>query len=315
MASPLRALAGRVPQKWRRRVPAPVRNRLVERFGHPAPPFDLASHPRRLNLGSGWDKRPGYLNVDLHGFHRPDLVGDVRSLPMLPSGRYEEIVAQDVLEHLERDEVPPTLREWRRLLAVGGQLWLRVPDLLSLADWLRADDAPDRHRRVMQLLFGTQAYDGDYHHAGFTDVLLIDELHRAGFGHCELELRDDWLWEGDARAVARGSGPNVSLAWGHGFYRREADASGATWRWGEHEANLLVYCDAGCELGLELPLLNGEVQVPGAGVDARCALASPPCVYASPPEPTGSASSPGPARRRRATTATSASESAGASRG
>jgi hypothetical protein len=34
--------------------------------------------PRKLNLGCGWDKRDGYLNVDLHGSHDPDLVADVR---------------------------------------------------------------------------------------------------------------------------------------------------------------------------------------------------------------------------------------------
>src|SRR4051794_39295293 len=87
-------LAARVPRRWRRRVPMRLRNALVERFGHPTEPFDPLAHPRRLNLGAGFDKRPGYLNVDLNDFHAPDLVGDVRSLPELPTGLYEEIIAQ-----------------------------------------------------------------------------------------------------------------------------------------------------------------------------------------------------------------------------
>ena len=83
-----------------------LRNAIVARLGHPAEPFDPAAHPARLNLGCGYDRREGFLNVDLHAFHDPDLVGDVRSLPALPSGRYTEIVAQDVLEHLERADGP-----------------------------------------------------------------------------------------------------------------------------------------------------------------------------------------------------------------
>jgi predicted SAM-dependent methyltransferase len=267
----LKDLAAHVPQRWRRRVPMRMRNQLVERFGHPAAPFDPAAHPRRLNLGSGWDNRPGFLNIDLHDFHRPDLVGDVRALPQLPSGRYEEIVAQDILEHLERDEVPTTLREWRRLLSVGGRLWLRVPDLLALTRWLQDDDAADRHRQVMHFLFGTQAYNGDYHHAGFTDVLLLDELHAAGFERGEIELRDDWLWEGEAMAAPAGSGAPVSLAWGPGFYRRELGGDGTSWRWGEGEAGLLVYAATAAETDLRLSLLHGEVRVTGAGIDEELA--------------------------------------------
>src|SRR4051794_14048381 len=186
----LKDLAGRVPRRWRRRVPMRVRNALVERFGHPTvpvEPFDPAAHPRKLNLGSGFDNRPGYLNVDLHDFHSPDLVGDVRRLPELPTGGYDEIIAQDVLEHLERADGPKALAEWRRLLAPGGRLWLRVPDLMSLLRWLSEDDGVDRHRQVMHLLFGTQAYNGDFHLAGFTDVLLCDELLTAGLERIDLE--------------------------------------------------------------------------------------------------------------------------------
>ena len=148
-------LAGRVPQRWRRRVPMRLRNALVARFGHPGQRFDPAAHPARLNLGCGYDTREGYLNVDLQDFHGPDLVGDVRSLPTLPSGRYTEIVAQDVLEHLERADGPVALAEWRRLAAPGALLRLRVPDLPSLLRWLREKDDSEHQRRVLHHMFGT----------------------------------------------------------------------------------------------------------------------------------------------------------------
>ena len=268
MANPLQDLARRVPQRWRRRVPAGLRNRIVKRFGHPTtrstPPRTPNGQPR-LRLG-----QPSWLpQRDLHDFHNPDHIGDVRSLPELPTGRYEEVIAQDVLEHLQREEVPPSLREWRRLLADGGRLWLRVPDLPSLLRWLQEDDGADRHRQVMHFLFGTQAYDGDFHHAGFSDVLLCDELHRAGFERVELEIRDEWLLEGDAFARPDGAPAPVALAWGTGFYRRELGDGppGA----GQRRRRAADVCRRGDVARAGLTLLSGEVHVSGAGVDAELA--------------------------------------------
>src|SRR5436853_7490297 len=92
--------------------------------------FDARSAPRRLNLGCGWDHRAGYVNVDFHAYHKPDLVADVRKLGFLPAGHYDEIVAQDVLEHLPRRQTLAVLRHWNRLLRKGGTLELRVPNVV-----------------------------------------------------------------------------------------------------------------------------------------------------------------------------------------
>ena len=168
------------------------------------PPTDVFAwelHPRRLNLGCGWDKRDGFLNIDLHGFHEPDLVADVRNLDMLPSGQYDEIVAQDVLEHLTRADGPVALREWARLLRIGGQLVLRLPDLIGLLDTLRASDDPAHQTNMVQCLFGTQAYNGDFHLNGFTEALLRHALHDAGFDVESLVGRDGWLFDVVARRV------------------------------------------------------------------------------------------------------------------
>ncbi|RYF60885.1 MAG: hypothetical protein EOO27_04180 [Comamonadaceae bacterium] len=64
-----------------------------------------------MNLGCGFDIRTGYLNVDMHDRQGPDLVADVTSLGMLPSEGFTEIVAQDVLEHVERHKVHVALSE------------------------------------------------------------------------------------------------------------------------------------------------------------------------------------------------------------
>ena len=271
-------LAGRVPQRWRRRVPMRLRNAIVGRFGHPAEPFDHAVHPARLNLGCGYDKRNGYLNVDLNDFHDPDLVGDVRSLPELPSGRYEEIVAQDVLEHLERADGPVALAEWRRLAAPGGRLTLRVPDLPSVLRWLREQDDADHHRRVIHHMFGTQAYNGDFHLNGYTELLLCDELFRAGFGDVEMELRDGWLWE----VAATAGGAPLGIVWGPGFHQREPD--GRRWAAETAELCLCVGVDRPEEIALTLVLLrhpdaDTSLQITGAGLEQRVELTHEPVTH------------------------------------
>src|ERR1700733_3692290 len=121
---------------------------------------DPAAVPDRLNLGCGFDHREGYLNVDINDFHHPDLVADVTDLHMLPDSSCQEIVAQDVLEHLPRTATIPALQEWNRLLDDGGLLRLRVPSVLDLAELLRAaeDQTIERQELLVQCLFGTQAY-------------------------------------------------------------------------------------------------------------------------------------------------------------
>ncbi len=168
-----------------------------------AEPFDPSRYPDKLNLGCGWDIREGYLNVDLHDFHEPDLVADVTKLDPLPSGAYGEILAQDVLEHLPRKSSVEVLREWSRLLRAGGTLHLRVPSVIDLAELMKLPENQTiaRQELLVQSLFGTQAYTEDCHYTTFTERLL---RHYLGEAKMEAEvwgIRDGWLFEVDARKL------------------------------------------------------------------------------------------------------------------
>jgi predicted SAM-dependent methyltransferase len=176
--------------------------------------FDPNRWPKRLNLGCGWDHRQGYVNVDLHEFHRPDLIADVTQLDMLPDGYYSEVCAIDVLEHLPRHMTEAALSEWNRVLALGGRLLLRVPSLFDLVDCFRRREnlAPERQRVMMQCLFGTQAYTGDTHLTSFTRPLLEHQLKDEGFEVESLSLRDEWLFEVEAIKVARSE---YATRWAH----------------------------------------------------------------------------------------------------
>lgn len=134
----------------------------------------------KLNLGSGDDRREGFVSVDL----RPeiaDVVADVRALPFEPAS-VAEILALDVLEHLPPAHSLSTLVHWRDLLEPGGVLTLRVPNLERLCRMVVEDRATEA---VIRNIYGGHKFgpDGelDHHCTGWTPKLLAALLGTAGF--------------------------------------------------------------------------------------------------------------------------------------
>ena len=73
---------------------------------------------RYLNLGSGRDRREGFVNVDIADLPEVDLVAALGNEPLpFPSDEFGVVLCRDILEHVE---VVPSLREIHRVLAPGG---------------------------------------------------------------------------------------------------------------------------------------------------------------------------------------------------
>jgi SAM-dependent methyltransferase len=84
---------------------------------------------KKLNVGCGSDSRPGWVNLDVKALPGVDVVHDLESLPLpFPDGAFDEILCQDVLEHVE---YIPILKELHRILKKGGALTIRVPHFTS----------------------------------------------------------------------------------------------------------------------------------------------------------------------------------------
>ncbi|MDH4149304.1 MAG: methyltransferase domain-containing protein [Betaproteobacteria bacterium] len=103
--------------------------------------------PVRINLGSGKDYRPGYLNIDINRSLNPDIVVDLAapvdfpvsvSSPtfesvVLAENQFDEIIAFDVLEHVQ--QLPQLMGNCLKLLKEGGRFTILVPYDLSLGAW------------------------------------------------------------------------------------------------------------------------------------------------------------------------------------
>ena len=135
--------------------------------------------PKNLDLGSGLpsDWEPGdYIRVDPY-VEEADVKAFADNLPY-KDGEVDSIFSSHTLEHVGKFEVIPTLKEWHRVLKEGGKLTIRVPDLEWCCNWWL------NHQTTgwdMDVLFGNQSREGEFHKTGFTRQIMIDYLHDAGF--------------------------------------------------------------------------------------------------------------------------------------
>jgi len=82
---------------------------------------------KKLNLGSGKDKREGFVNLDVVKMDGVDVVWDLNEYPYpFKDGEFDYIEARDILEHL--DDLVSVMEELHRILKKGGELFIRVPD-------------------------------------------------------------------------------------------------------------------------------------------------------------------------------------------
>ena len=89
------------------------------------------------------------------------------------------------------------------MLAHNGLLRLRVPNAVAILELLKSPrhQSVAEQERLIQSLFGTQAYTGDVRFTAFTKVLLAHYLQIAGFEVVTLTGMADGNLESTARKV------------------------------------------------------------------------------------------------------------------
>lgn len=151
--------------------------------------------PLLLDIGSGEGRVESNLGefTTVDAFTKADIVATMWEIP-LPDGSVSGIYSSNALEHISKFDVIPTIREWHRLLKVGGMLYLTVPDLeWAVKFWLELKDTTEATGWPLDIIFGNQKHMGEFHKTGFTPRILWDYFcvaNPAGWYVHKLEVDD-----------------------------------------------------------------------------------------------------------------------------
>lgn len=121
------------------------------------------------DLGAGWDSPYTHgklVRFDLDESTSPDVRCDLHSLPE-PDLKYDEVWSRHSLEHFLGKEAPELIREWSRILKVGGKIRINVPNLEKAIRDILAGPPTTSEYNWWQL-YGRQETDLDIHKNGFT---------------------------------------------------------------------------------------------------------------------------------------------------
>lgn len=156
---------------------------LPDDYPQATPGSDIKPRGKKLILDIGCGSRSPYfeegvpVRLDLDEKNKPDIVASWNNIPE-PDCKYDIVFASHALEHNEHRRVGGTLKEWLRVLKVGGEIRIVVPNLQFVAERLLKDEGLEE--RDMWILYSAQKDEHDYHKVGFTPKLLKDLLEGVG---------------------------------------------------------------------------------------------------------------------------------------
>lgn len=131
----------------------------------------------RLNLGCGFDKKDGFINIDAVDRFNPDYTCDL-SIPLpFPKNSVHLIIATDLFEHFDKYLRYIVMENWANILKIGGKILLQVPNMEGILSLMGEIDT----EVLMELIYGenmiaSQNYSWHFgnHKWGYTKRSLIE---------------------------------------------------------------------------------------------------------------------------------------------
>jgi len=116
---------------------------------------------KKLHLGCGDIKIPGYINIDSRKTKATDIIHDIKDLSIFDNDSVDEIYACHVLEHFGRFEVNDILKNWNKTLKQNGVLKIAVPDFESICSIY---NETNKISLIEGPVIGGQTYENNFHY-------------------------------------------------------------------------------------------------------------------------------------------------------
>lgn len=116
----------------------------------------IKAHPRLLGVDAFSDNPK--VNVQAYMWDMPFADESV-----------DGILCMMALEHISKFQVMPTLAEFNRVLKKGAKFIILVPNLIWVLEAFISNPTVDWE---MDMLFGTQLHEGEFHKTGFTREII-----------------------------------------------------------------------------------------------------------------------------------------------
>lgn len=130
-----------------------------------------------INLGSGWWKREGWVNVDISPVHGPELICDISEGLPLADDSVDAVLAEHLFEHLP--DTVLVMNEIWRVCKHGALVEIEVPhqdSLMAFAD-------PTHKRYFNEETFKYFCVKGEHYHS-----------HESYGIHCRFELLEERVY-------------------------------------------------------------------------------------------------------------------------
>lgn len=117
------------------------------------------------------------VRFDIDESVNPDVRCDIRKLPE-PDQRFDEFWSRHVLEHFTQNDAPMLIKEWCRILKVGGKARINVPNFQMAIEAILKGPGTVTEYNWWQV-YGEQKDAHDFHKNGFTQHMLKRLLETA----------------------------------------------------------------------------------------------------------------------------------------
>ena len=171
---------------------------------------DHIQSPLRLNIG-GTTPLAGWKILNIQPADGVDYIGDCTDLSQFKDSSFCEVYASHVFEHLSYvNKLLETLKGVHRILKPGGILRSSVPDFEVLCKiFLYPSLTADQRFYIMNIIFGGQQNQHDYHKVGLTWEFMSSYLKQAGFTSIK-RVSEFGIFENDCSSIKIG-GQLISL--------------------------------------------------------------------------------------------------------